>query len=156
MYIVLVDLVTIHLTGDRLAYLNPRWFDDRDVLDIGCNIGHVTLTVARDFNTRSVIGVDIDKKLINIANKNIKHYVYKEKESNRKERDPVYPKNFEKLYKGIPEKCLNTIVHLKMDGYKPHSFELDEKNSMRKLRKYFPYNVKFRQVCINTHHSLDL
>ncbi|XP_050581008.1 7SK snRNA methylphosphate capping enzyme bin3 [Bombus affinis] len=50
-------------------------FIDKDVLDIGCNIGHITLSVARDFSARSVTGIDIDRTLINIARKNIKHYV---------------------------------------------------------------------------------
>jgi 7SK snRNA methylphosphate capping enzyme len=50
-------------------------FQDKDVLDIGCNIGHVTLIVARDFGARSVVGLDIDRKLIAIARKNVRHYV---------------------------------------------------------------------------------
>lgn len=50
-------------------------FDNKDVLDIGCNIGHITLTVSRDFGAKSVVGIDIDDKLIGIARKNIKHYV---------------------------------------------------------------------------------
>ncbi|MPC27082.1 7SK snRNA methylphosphate capping enzyme [Portunus trituberculatus] len=61
----------------RLEYLKREWFDGREVLDIGCNIGHVTLTVARDFNPKRVVGIDIDKKLVNIAQKNIKHYLRK-------------------------------------------------------------------------------
>ncbi|XP_063873836.1 7SK snRNA methylphosphate capping enzyme-like isoform X3 [Scylla paramamosain] len=61
----------------RLEYLKREWFDGCDVLDIGCNIGHVTLTVARDFNPKRVVGIDIDKKLVNIAQKNIKHYLRK-------------------------------------------------------------------------------
>ncbi|XP_067007500.2 7SK snRNA methylphosphate capping enzyme isoform X1 [Anabrus simplex] len=50
-------------------------FHNKDVLDIGCNIGHITLTIARDFNAKSVVGVDIDRSLIDIARKNVKHYV---------------------------------------------------------------------------------
>ncbi|KAJ9587551.1 hypothetical protein L9F63_019007, partial [Diploptera punctata] len=50
-------------------------FQDRDVLDIGCNIGHVTLIIARDFGARSVVGLDIDRKLIGIARKNVRHYI---------------------------------------------------------------------------------
>ena len=50
-------------------------FFDKDILDIGCNIGHITLCVARDFGARSAVGLDIDRKLINIARKNVKHYV---------------------------------------------------------------------------------
>lgn len=50
-------------------------FFGKDILDIGCNIGHITLTVARDFGAKSIVGLDIDKKLIGIARKNIRHYV---------------------------------------------------------------------------------
>jgi len=50
-------------------------FEGKDILDIGCNIGHITLSIARDFVAKSVVGIDIDKKLIEIARKNIKHYV---------------------------------------------------------------------------------
>lgn len=50
-------------------------FFGKDVLDIGCNIGHITLSIARDFCAKSVVGLDIDKKLINIARKNVCYYV---------------------------------------------------------------------------------
>ena len=33
----------------RLKYLNPEWFRGKDVLDIGCNVGHMTLAVAKTF-----------------------------------------------------------------------------------------------------------
>ncbi|XP_050531217.1 7SK snRNA methylphosphate capping enzyme-like [Daktulosphaira vitifoliae] len=50
-------------------------FYGKDILDIGCNIGHVTFSVARDFGAKSVVGMDIDRKLINIARKNVQHYI---------------------------------------------------------------------------------
>lgn len=59
----------------RLNYLSASWFEGKEVLDIGCNIGHITLTVARDYSPKRCVGIDIDKKLINIAQKNIKHYM---------------------------------------------------------------------------------
>ena len=43
------------------------WFAGRDVLDIGCNEGLVTLAVARRFGPRHVTGVDIDEVLIRKA-----------------------------------------------------------------------------------------
>lgn len=49
-------------------------FRDKDILDIGCNIGHVTYSVARDFFAKSVLGIDIDNTLIQIARKNIRYY----------------------------------------------------------------------------------
>lgn len=50
-------------------------FEGKDILDIGCNVGHVTLSIARDFGAKSVTGIDIDPKLISIARKNVKYYV---------------------------------------------------------------------------------
>ncbi|KAL5238767.1 hypothetical protein ACI65C_006177 [Semiaphis heraclei] len=62
---------------NRLKVLGERMdlFYGKDVLDIGCNIGHVTFSVARDFGAKSVVGMDIDRKLINIARKNVQYYI---------------------------------------------------------------------------------
>ena len=49
-------------------------FHNKDVLDIGCNIGHITYLVARDLGARTVLGLDIDNSLIQIARKNVKYY----------------------------------------------------------------------------------
>lgn len=54
--------------------LCERLFVNKDVLDIGCNIGHITYSVARDFGAKSVLGIDIDNKLIRIARKNVRYY----------------------------------------------------------------------------------
>ncbi|KYN09532.1 PREDICTED: probable RNA methyltransferase bin3 [Trachymyrmex cornetzi] len=66
-----------HEVDPRLKMFAQRkeLFLQKDILDIGCNIGHVTLSVARDFGAKSVTGIDIDRTLINIARKNVKHYV---------------------------------------------------------------------------------
>ncbi len=59
----------------RLQYFKSVWFEDKEVLDIGCNIGHITISIGKNFSPLKVVGIDIDKKLIQIANKNIKHYM---------------------------------------------------------------------------------
>lgn len=59
----------------RLWVLKKDMFRGKDVLDIGCNIGHITLSIARDFDARRVHGIDIDNNLITTARKNIKHYM---------------------------------------------------------------------------------
>ncbi|XP_008545981.1 7SK snRNA methylphosphate capping enzyme [Microplitis demolitor] len=66
-----------HEIDPRLTVFAQRkeLFYNKDILDIGCNIGHITLSVARDLAARSVTGIDIDRKLIGIARSNIKHYV---------------------------------------------------------------------------------
>lgn len=39
-------------------------FKHKDVLDIGCNAGHITIEVAKELAAKSVTGIDIDKDLI--------------------------------------------------------------------------------------------
>ncbi|XP_030764157.1 probable RNA methyltransferase bin3 isoform X2 [Sitophilus oryzae] len=70
----------------RVFSHHPYLFEGKDILDIGCNIGHITLSVARDFRAKTVTGIDIDPKLISIARKNIKHYVKTENSPARLER----------------------------------------------------------------------
>jgi len=64
-----------HQTDARFDTLKREWFEHKDVLDIGCNVGHVTLTIARDFKPRTIVGVDIDGLLVGIARKNVRHYI---------------------------------------------------------------------------------
>ena len=59
----------------RLALIRPEWIRDKDVLDIGCNIGHVTALIARDFAPSRIVGTDIDPELVCIARKNIRNYL---------------------------------------------------------------------------------
>uniref|UniRef100_A0A224YSI3 RNA methyltransferase n=1 Tax=Rhipicephalus zambeziensis TaxID=60191 RepID=A0A224YSI3_9ACAR len=59
----------------RLKAMKAEWFRGRDVLDIGCNVGHLTLSLARDFAPRKVIGLDIDGGLIRAARRNVRHYL---------------------------------------------------------------------------------
>jgi len=47
---------------------------EKDVLDVGCNVGHFTLLIARDFSPRKIVGIDIDGSLIECARKNVRHY----------------------------------------------------------------------------------
>lgn len=47
------------------------FFAGKDILDIGCNEGAVTIAVARDLGPRSITGIDIDKGLIGRARKKL-------------------------------------------------------------------------------------
>lgn len=59
----------------RLRKFKPEWFECKDVLDIGCNVGHVTLAIARDFQPRKIVGIDIDHNLIRSARHNIRNFL---------------------------------------------------------------------------------
>jgi len=59
----------------RLGYFPREMFAGKDVLDVGCGAGDITLSVARDFGPRSVTGIDIDGSIIAAAKKNKQHYI---------------------------------------------------------------------------------
>ncbi|CAD6192269.1 unnamed protein product [Caenorhabditis auriculariae] len=58
----------------RLSVMKKEWFEKKSVLDIGCNVGFLTLSIAREFCPRRILGIDIDEHLIGVARKNIRHY----------------------------------------------------------------------------------
>ncbi|XP_047947096.1 probable RNA methyltransferase At5g51130 [Salvia hispanica] len=44
----------------RLSVMRREWFEGKDCLDIGCNSGLVTISIAKKFGCQSIVGVDID------------------------------------------------------------------------------------------------
>lgn len=51
---------------------HPELFQDKDILDIGCNDGFITIEISCNFTPKSVTGIDIDKKLIGKAKQRLK------------------------------------------------------------------------------------
>ncbi|XP_075062266.1 7SK snRNA methylphosphate capping enzyme [Mixophyes fleayi] len=64
-----------HSEDPRLRALRPEWFRGKAVLDIGCNVGHLTLCVAQKLGPSRIVGLDIDGSLIHAARQNIRHYL---------------------------------------------------------------------------------
>ena len=82
-----------NLNDKRVQSLNKEWFDGSDVLDIGCNAGNVTLMIARDFNPKSILGIDIDDELVKLARKNVRNYLHKELPASKR-----FPDSMSRLY----------------------------------------------------------
>ncbi|XP_078056962.1 LOW QUALITY PROTEIN: 7SK snRNA methylphosphate capping enzyme-like [Mustelus asterias] len=59
----------------RLGVFKPDWFRGRDVLDLGCNAGHLTLRVAKELQPSRIVGIDIDGGLVHSARQNIRHFL---------------------------------------------------------------------------------
>ncbi|KAM9332136.1 7SK snRNA methylphosphate capping enzyme isoform 2-T3 [Pholidichthys leucotaenia] len=59
----------------RLRLFRPEWFEGKNVLDLGCNSGHVTLYIAKILRPARILGLDIDSDLVYAARKNIRHYL---------------------------------------------------------------------------------
>ena len=55
----------------RLDLLNADMFKGKEVLDIGCNTGQLTIAIAQEFHPHCITGIDIDKNLISTAQKNV-------------------------------------------------------------------------------------
>lgn len=47
--------------------LQRCWFEGKDVLDVGCNEGLVTIAIAAKFATKSALGLDLDPHLVRKA-----------------------------------------------------------------------------------------
>jgi 7SK snRNA methylphosphate capping enzyme len=54
----------------RLQFFSPVWFNNRSVLDIGCNNGTLSILISSNFAPASLLGIDIDRRLINQAVEN--------------------------------------------------------------------------------------
>ncbi|XP_030648764.1 7SK snRNA methylphosphate capping enzyme [Chanos chanos] len=59
----------------RVRVLKPEWFRGKSVLDLGCNTGHLTLTIAKNWRPARIVGLDIDGELVHAARQNIRHYL---------------------------------------------------------------------------------
>ncbi|XP_018584613.1 7SK snRNA methylphosphate capping enzyme isoform X2 [Scleropages formosus] len=59
----------------RMRVLKPEWFQGKTVLDLGCNTGHLTLSIAKNWRPLQIVGLDIDGALVHAARQNIRHYL---------------------------------------------------------------------------------
>ncbi|XP_053218188.1 7SK snRNA methylphosphate capping enzyme [Podarcis raffonei] len=71
----------------RLRVMKPEWFQGKEVLDVGCNVGHLTLSVAKKWGPARIVGVDIDGALIHSARQNIRHYLSEEMQEQQRDHD---------------------------------------------------------------------
>jgi len=55
----------------RLQLLSKELFEGRDVLDVGCNVGMVTIAIASTCLPKRILGMDVDQRLIGLAKRNV-------------------------------------------------------------------------------------
>lgn len=72
----------------KVFHRNPKFFKDKDILDIGCNVGLLTIAVGEILQPKSIVGIDIDKKLIHRARKNLSMYVRVPTHENKLDPEP--------------------------------------------------------------------
>lgn len=62
----------------RLNYLCQSMFANMNVLDIGCNSGLLTISIAKEFSPAKIVGIDLDSHLIRAAKQNIRYFCDKD------------------------------------------------------------------------------
>lgn len=132
----------------------PYLFQNKDVLDIGCHAGHVTLAIGRMLNPKSVLGVDIASNLISMANHNLSLFV---KIPTEKPNNSVAPKTSETNATTCKKKKHNRRERTKASGFYPISFGITYKGIPRLPAQnndqnstvqndVFPHNVNFKTM----------
>ncbi|EAR95353.2 bicoid-interacting protein (macronuclear) [Tetrahymena thermophila SB210] len=115
----------------RLKVLDRNWFLNKEVLDIGCNDGSLTLLIAIKYFPFKIVGIDID---FNLINKAVGNYNLLEKEQskcksscNEHSEDNNSSQNQQDNYKKIKDK-LSKI---------PKSYLIDRSKQNEKLKEMF-------------------
>ncbi|KAF4319847.1 hypothetical protein BBO99_00004928 [Phytophthora kernoviae] len=62
----------------RLAALDKNWFEGKRGLDIGCNSGEFTITIARHLEPSYLLGIDVDPQLVSRARGHLKDIMRQE------------------------------------------------------------------------------
>lgn len=110
----------------RLKLLSCELFEGKDVLDVGCNAGFVTISIAQSFNPHRILGLDIDPRLIEAAKRNVRLFMSRDLVNRAN-----YPKRMETLYGPASAGCLTA-----------------SETNVSSQSSLFPHNIVFQVVCI--------
>ncbi|GAA97542.1 uncharacterized protein L969DRAFT_56120 [Mixia osmundae IAM 14324] len=166
-----------HSPDPRLAALDPAWFKHGRILDIGCNVGKVTIEVARRLQPYKVIGVDLDDSLIQHAKSKVRHafsvqqpfpIIAREAKRRKQSRgddeevcgDPdfrprsdYFPDCFPYMFGDMPKPRSRLLRHYEVltqqdEVERSHRRGKEGRGKvMPKLVSPFPLNIEFKQRC---------
>ena len=128
----------------RLQYLDPDWFRGKDVLDIGCNVGEVTMAIARDMLPTSITGIDIDPTLISKARKMISQYANRKVPSAMATPNPGIPEP-PKTERFFPQSL--PVMYGPLDPTTSETVQQPQFPLVTAAPSLFPHNLKF--LCDN-------
>ncbi|CEG77874.1 hypothetical protein RMATCC62417_12556 [Rhizopus microsporus] len=116
----------------RIDMLDPELFKSKQILDIGCNTGNITIAIAKKREPAHILGVDIDESLIQKAENNIR-LVYSLSNPNTDSAELENPFDLTLKSHHFPL----SMTH--MFGFIPMAVPPDFKET-----ENFPYNVSFK------------
>ncbi|CAO3650289.1 unnamed protein product [Cunninghamella blakesleeana] len=121
----------------RLSLLEKSMFENKKILDIGCNSGNVTIVIGKYCKPQHILGVDIDEQLINKANSLLKTVYSLQKQDEDDNGNAI--SGVEKIMEDI-----NFRAHYfpksmsSMFGYLPSAVPPTFKTN------HFPFNISFK------------
>ncbi|XP_044463518.1 probable RNA methyltransferase At5g51130 [Mangifera indica] len=68
----------------RLKVFRKEWFHGKNCLDIGCNSGIITIQIAKKFQCRRILGIDIDSNRVEDAYWHLRKIVKMEKDQRKR------------------------------------------------------------------------
>uniref|UniRef100_A0A1A9WHX8 RNA methyltransferase n=1 Tax=Glossina brevipalpis TaxID=37001 RepID=A0A1A9WHX8_9MUSC len=102
----------------------PELFKDKDVLDIGCNVGQITISIAQKLAPKSILGIDIDKELISQARRNLGLHVLIPEDLKKNSKTQIQPQANTKRGKNLKKSknylASNSFSHLSTDHFHQH------------------------------------
>ena len=70
------DYVALHLEKEMRAYFRFEDFVGKRILDFGCGSGASTMLLAKMFPKSEIVGIELEKDLIQIARRRLQHYAF--------------------------------------------------------------------------------
>ena len=157
----------------RLLCLKKQYFKRKTVLDVGCNSGFLTVSVAEKFHPRMILGIDIDGLLITKARKVVSmranelsilcyHFVILEqiekKQSENMIVDDKSDDSFDDPDESTSNQQTNNLLSFKDYHFKEHSIYEDIDmitDYSETFFRTFPNNVYFKQenFLLDTHYG---
>lgn len=66
--------VQLYLNNALLGFIDESSFENKLILDFGCGSGASTMILGRMFPKTEIIGIDLNKHFLSIAEQRLKHY----------------------------------------------------------------------------------
>ena len=70
------DYVALHLEKEMRAYFRFEDFVGKRILDFGCGSGASTMLLAKMFPKSEIVGIELEKDLVQIARRRLQHYAF--------------------------------------------------------------------------------
>ncbi|ESO05521.1 hypothetical protein HELRODRAFT_111074 [Helobdella robusta] len=126
-----------HYHDKRLDSLPRDKFLDKEVLEIGCNSGFVSIKLSKDFMAKKVLGVDINEKLVNASRSNLNYFSNLSSRKSTSSQPSLYPEHFSKSFGSMCHPLLN--LDLTCHEWTNHVKDEVDDDCLK-----FPHNIHFK------------